>query len=1048
MSTLFQDYATIEHSSLFDAEYYTRHNPDIVAANIDPITHYLEIGAQERRNPSPSFDTTYYLEKCRQIGVNPSNPLLHYINEGLRLGLHHSAVHALEQFKAGEANSPNHRLVSDGQDEFHRKREQGTRLPRNPQLSEVGSHLSSPFVNDGLVHASLGASKHDPEAVEIYLRLPISARPTISHYFDRDYYLQKYPDTAQAGLDPLLHFISRGCSEGRSPHPLIDLDYIRSRDRSLLAERARPEELCDVLEYNLADPSCYFSVDYYREQVKGVNDLPIELLEHFLTQGYRRGLRPNPFFDPIWYLRQLEDVFDVRDAIRHFVMHGDREGRSPSPQFSSRRYLERYLDVADAAIPPLAHYLSCGQYEGRSVLAESSAPKIQTLAAVADPGSCAAPAPMGGSDSGYEAMRERIRAVRQKQKDRVNAKAPDILKLKNPITACAKLKFKKVRNPKVSILVPVYDELSFTVECITSIDRSKGTQRIEVVIADDASPDPAIDSIRKIEGLVYARQPSNVGFLRNCNSALKLCRGEYLLLLNNDAQLLPGALDALVAVLDADPEVAAVGPKILYPDGRLQEAGCAVDRNGNSAMVGLFADPSLPEFSFARDVHYCSGAALLIRSAELGDTLFDPEFAPAYCEDADLCLRLLAKGRRIRYCPEAVVVHHLSVSTNKQSVTKRLQLVARNQQRLQRKWATLLESMNKARVICFYLPQFHPTPENDYNWGKGFTEWTNVTRARPGYTNHYQPHLPADLGFYDLRVKQTIERQVALAKRYGISGFCVYYYNFGDQRALDQVLEAVVADPSLEFPFFVCWANENWTRHWDGGAKHIIFEQKYDRDTLMQIIKDAVRYAADPRYLRVYGKPVFAVYRPLLIPDARAFCQLCRKTFREAGFEDVHLVFVESMETVGKEIIPKDIGFDACIEFPPQGTGVEMEPPPSALREDFAGTVYDYEATVENCVSRRSIAGKRYPTVFPGWDNTPRQPTRGDSFARSTPEAFQVYLEEKLREMSAMFVGDERLLFINAWNEWAEGAHLEPDHAFGHRWLESVRNALQSQSLL
>jgi lipopolysaccharide biosynthesis protein len=390
----------------------------------------------------------------------------------------------------------------------------------------------------------------------------------------------------------------------------------------------------------------------------------------------------------------------------------------------------------------------------------------------------------------------------------------------------------------------------------------------------------------------------------------------------------------------------------------------------------------------------------------------------------------------------------LSVSTNKQSVSKRLQLVARNQQRLQQKWTTLLENMNKARVICFYLPQFHPTPENDYNWGKGFTEWTNVTRARPGYLNHYQPHLPADLGFYDLRVKQTIERQVALARRYGISGFCVYYYNFGDQRALDQVLETVTADPSLEFPFFICWANENWTRHWDGGARHIIFEQKYDRVTLMQIIKDAVRYAADPRYLRVYDKPIFAVYRPLLIPDPLAFCQLCRKTFREGGFEDVHLVFVESMETSGKEIIPKDIGFDACIEFPPQGTGVEMTSPPSALRGDFAGTVYDYEATVENCVSRRSIAGKRYPTVFPGWDNTPRQPTRGDSFARSTPEAFQVYLEEKLEEMSAMFVGGERLLFINAWNEWAEGAHLEPDQAFGHRWLEAVRNALESKSLL
>src|SRR3978361_6864 len=164
---------------------------------------------------------------------------------------------------------------------------------------------------------------------------------------------------------------------------------------------------------------------------------------------------------------------------------------------------------------------------------------------------------------------------------------------------------------------------------------------------------------------------------------------------------------------------------------------------------------------------------------------------PAYCEDTDLCLRLLSEGHRVVYCHKAEIVHHLSVSTNKQSVTKRLQLVSRNQQKLAKKWATLLEDMNRVRPIAFYLPQYHPTAENDYYWGKGFTEWTNVTKARPAYGNHYQPHLPDDLGFYDLRVKQTMESQAALARRYGIAGFCVYYYNFGRRRALDGPFEAM-----------------------------------------------------------------------------------------------------------------------------------------------------------------------------------------------------------------------------------------------------------------
>ena len=144
----------------------------------------------------------------------------------------------------------------------------------------------------------------------------------------------------------------------------------------------------------------------------------------------------------------------------------------------------------------------------------------------------------------------------------------------------------------------------------------------------------------------------------------------------------------------------------------------------------------------------------------------------------------------------------------------------------------MLRDLNSARVIAFYLPQFHPTPENDFCWGMGFTEWTNVAKALPAYNDHYQPHLPADLGFYDLRLQQTVERQVSLARRYGIAGFCVYYYNFGPRRALDQAFEAIVENPALDFPFCVCWANENWTRHWDGGDREIIFEQQYDLATL------------------------------------------------------------------------------------------------------------------------------------------------------------------------------------------------------------------------
>ncbi len=904
--------------------------------------------------------------------------------------------------------------------------------------------IVSPFIDRNLWQAKLGGDYQDIEAARRYLGLPVQSRPDVSPLFDRAHYLEQYTDVNDAGVDPLIHFITDGCREGRSPNPLIDIVHIRRLDPRLLPERPSSEDLYGVLHNDLVDPGPYFSLEYYREQLTAASVEVSGLLEHFIAHGLMSGLRPNPYLDPVWYYKRLDGVHDIRSGLRHFIRYGDTEGRSSGPEFSGKRYLERYPDVAEAGVPALMHYLRGGAREGRahysdqsgtwSGLPEAVNPDTDTI----DPEI---------STRTYSALQDRISERRQEIKDNIDIRPADIHRLDDPPRQIPRLKFPRFSRPRVSILIPVYNEIDYTVECLVSIRSSKPLVSHEVIIADDASTEDATWQLARIPNIKYIRQTSNVGFLRNCNLAFQECSGEYILLLNNDAQLRPGAIDALVDVLDQNPDVAACGPKMLYPDGRLQEAGCMIDRDGVTTMVGLFADPAEPGYNYARDVHYCSGACLLVRREELEGMLFDEAFIPAYCEDTDLCLRLLAKGRRVVYCSDAEIVHHLSVSTNRQSVTRRLQLVTRNRHKLTGKWSKLLEDLNRVRVIAFYLPQFHPTDENDYNWGKGFTEWSNVAKAKPAFAGHYQPHLPADLGFYDLRLKQTIENQTALARRYGVSGFCVYYYNFGGRRALDKAFEGVVADQSIDFPYCVCWANENWTRHWDGGTKEPIFTQEYDIRGLKSVIADAVRFAADPRYLRVNGKPMFLVYRPLLIPDVLAFTALCRETFREAGFDGVHLVYVESMETIEKRPRPGEMGFDACVEFPPQGVASPSAEVVVPVRDDYLGLRFDYEATVVTCVNRLSVPYKRYPAVFPSWDNIPRQPSRGHSFMGASPEAFQVYCEHKLDESSRMFVGDERLLFVNAWNEWAEGTHLEPDLKFGHRWLEALRNALVARSL-
>jgi hypothetical protein len=207
-----------------------------------------------------------------------------------------------------------------------------------------------------------------------------------------------------------------------------------------------------------------------------------------------------------------------------------------------------------------------------------------------------------------------------------------------------------------------------------------------------------------------------------------------------------------------------------------------------------------------------------------------------------------------------------------------------------------------------------------------------------------------------------------------------------------------------------------------------------------------VSHAADPRYIRVNGRPLFLVYRPLLLPDPPAFAALCRAGFKAAGFPGVHLVYVEGMEAVDRKVRPAELGFDACVEFPPHGRAVPAAVPADIVKEGWSGYRYDYPETVMAFLERDTVPYVRYPAVFPSWDNTPRQPLRGTSFDGIGPEAFQVYVEEKIEEIRQFLMGEERLLFVNAWNEWAEGTHLEPDVGYGHRWLEALRDAVAAKA--
>jgi glycosyltransferase involved in cell wall biosynthesis/SAM-dependent methyltransferase len=344
------------------------------------------------------------------------------------------------------------------------------------------------------------------------------------------------------------------------------------------------------------------------------------------------------------------------------------------------------------------------------------------------------------------------------------------------------------------------------------------------------------------------------------------------------------------------------------------------------------------------------------------------------------------------------------------------------------------------RAIALYLPQFHAIPENDGWWGKGFTEWTNVRRGKPHYEGHNQPHVPhQDLGYYDLNDPSVMEKQATMAKAAGIEGFCFYYYWFNGKRLLNMPTDRMLASGKPDLPFCFCWANENWTRTWDGGDNEILMAQKHCAEDDERFIYDLLPAFRDKRYIRVTGKPLLVVYRPSLLPNARRTTDRWREICRKEGIGEIHLAFMLGFE----DLEPASIGFDTAIQMPPL-----RSPLPNLKKEiktnnseKFVGEIRDYRG-LRKGFDLNQMDASTWPAVCPSWDNTARKMERAHSWIHSCPENYLTWLQEVVTFLRKNRPAGERILFINAWNEWAEGCHLEPDEKYGYAWLNATRCAL------
>jgi GT2 family glycosyltransferase len=980
------------YEDLFDAKYYQATQPDVTRADIAPERHFAASGWREGRGPNATFDTIWYLHANPDAARAGLNPLIHYVREG-------AAAHLSVQ--PDQKGDPDWREAAQANDALPD--------PMRQFLAAYNKVKRSGLFDANFYRAKYQINQGDP--LEFFVRHGSRAGHSPNPYFDTAWYVSNYSDVRTSGVDPFQHYLDFGIAEGRRGGPAqwdedsFDADDgVSADDPQAQADAAPapqpappPESPAAIEAAELAKMAADFDEAFYRDANRDID---------FST------IRP----------------------IEHFARYGWRENRDPSPHFSIKGYFHHNPDVREAGMNPFLHYVLNGAGERRVSRGVQRAPR-----------------PADGSTEwrSYEEVRQFGYASLESREPDPSAldycavlRGLDV----SEIAARIALPQPKTDDIVVSVVIPCMNEELVTVECLVALEKAMPeTFGVEVIVADNASSDPAFAVIAANPTIRTVRFEKNIGFGPACNAGAAQARGKYLFFLNNDAQIAPGCLEALVAAA-GDPGIGLVGPKLLCFDGSLQEAGCLLNADGTGALIGFGQDPRNARYNYARPVEHVSGAAILIARdlfGELGG--FDDVFAPAYCEDADLSLKVRAKGLTVYYEPAAVVAHHLSKTTNANTTAaqSKRQRISRNRQVLVQRWADQLAA-HKLRTIAFYLPQYHPIPENDLWWGKGFTEWTNVAKTQPNYVGQNQPRLPADLGYYDLRVAEVMEQQAELARRYGVTGFCYYYYWFDGKRLLEHPLERMLETGKPNLPFCLCWANENWTRRWDGRDSDVLLGQSYTDEGMLEIVADFARYFRNDAYIRVDGKPLMLVYRIKELPNPARAMTVWRNYCRQNGIGEICIAMVESFELSARPEDPKKYGCDITVEFPAHGMVNDPPRPVEKINFDWTGAAHDYRQLAAAFMRRPEVGFRRIRSVLVGWDNTPRHRDRSLILENATPGAFQAWLEWTYRRTLEQNYGDERLVFVLAWNEWGEGSYLEPDRQFGHGYLQAVRNALET----
>lgn len=481
--------------------------------------------------------------------------------------------------------------------------------------------------------------------------------------------------------------------------------------------------------------------------------------------------------------------------------------------------------------------------------------------------------------------------------------------------------------------------------------------------------------------------------------------------------------------------------KIIYPERRTEilrdETGWGANRSIATELLARYSDISIDEFPV---VEYADGAMFWARGESVASFLTLPltfqDFPPE---------PMAPDGALTQALERLVFILAHKSSGELIRIHKRDSIKDFGQYEGRKDYSHDIIH-DDVKLLAYYLPQFHPTPENDEWHGEGFTEWTKVRASNPLFEGHYQQHIPhSDIGYYLLDGPDTLRQQADLMKGAGIHGMVFYHYWFGGRMILEKPARTLLANADIEMPFCFCWANENWTRRWDGNEQEILLGQKYSPEDARDFIRYLIPFFTDERYVKIGGRPVLMVYRPSSIPDVETYIDIWAAECAASGVEAPFVVAVLTRGASHPEEFGMDAGVERVLHDWTGGVVPEMKGALSSYTE-IRGTVLSYGDVADFYEKQIEVKGFTYfRSLVPMWDNTPRYGSDAYVLHGSTPARFQQWLETSIRYTKANLPADRRFILINAWNEWAEGAHLEPDTLHGYAYLNAVGRALSGQ---